>query len=88
MLVPVRCFECGFPVGSLWEEYQEKKSLQNNENEPEKAIMDSINIKRSCCRRILQTHIDMCDELLRFACVDDSPGGRVMPGALDDRMTT
>jgi len=48
MLVPVRCFTCGFPISIYWEEYKSRLS----KGESAEAILDSLNIKRYCCRRI------------------------------------
>lgn len=65
MIIPIRCFSCGKPIGHLWEEYQER--VQKGE-EPKK-IMDSLDLTRYCCRGILLGHIDLIDiagEFKRF----------------------
>ena len=60
MLVPVRCFTCGNLVSDKFEEYQNK--LKSGE-EPAK-ILDSLGIKRYCCRRMLLTTVETIQQVL------------------------
>ncbi len=62
MIIPVRCFTCGKPVGQLWEEYS--KRVEAGEN-PGK-VMDDLGLERYCCRRMLLTHADLMDDLLLY----------------------
>ena len=62
MLVPVRCFTCGNLVSDKFEEYQNK--LKSGE-EPTK-ILDSLGIKRYCCRRMLLTTVETIQQVLPF----------------------
>ena len=62
MLVPVRCFTCGNLVSDKFEEYQNK--VKSGE-EPAK-ILDSLGIKRYCCRRMLLTTIETIQQVLPF----------------------
>ncbi len=62
MIIPIRCFSCGKPIGQYWEEYAER--VKNGE-EPGK-VMDELGIKRYCCRRMLLTHKDYIDEIIKF----------------------
>lgn len=62
MIIPVRCFTCGKPIGHLWEEY--KKRVENGEN-PGK-VMDDLGLKRYCCRRIFLSHIDLLDKVIVY----------------------
>jgi DNA-directed RNA polymerase subunit N len=44
------------------------KSLQGElklEKNPDE-VLDSLGIKRYCCRRMLLSHVDIIDEVLRF----------------------
>ena len=62
MLVPVRCFTCGNLVADKFEEYQNK--VKSGE-EPTK-ILDSLGIKRYCCRRMLLTTVETIQQVLPF----------------------
>jgi len=62
MIIPVRCFTCGKPIGHLWEEYKER--LEKGEN-PGK-VMNDLGLERYCCRRMLLTHADLIDDLLLY----------------------
>jgi DNA-directed RNA polymerase subunit N len=62
MIIPIRCFSCGRVIGSLYEEFVRRV----NEGEPPKEVMDSLNVDRYCCRRILLTHIDLIDEVMPY----------------------
>ncbi|MFH0986569.1 MAG: DNA-directed RNA polymerase subunit N [Candidatus Micrarchaeota archaeon] len=62
MIVPIRCFSCGKPVAQAWEEYS--KRVQEGE-EPGK-VMDSLDIKRYCCRRMLLSHKDFIKDILKY----------------------
>jgi DNA-directed RNA polymerase subunit N len=62
VLVPVRCFTCGNLVSDKFEEYQNK--LKSGE-EPAK-ILDSLGIKRYCCRRMLLTTVETIQQVLPF----------------------
>ena len=62
MIIPVRCFSCGKPVGHLWEEYQEK--VQNKEDG--KKLMDDLGLTRYCCRSLFLGHVDLVDVAAEF----------------------
>jgi len=62
VLVPVRCFTCGGLVSDKFEEYQNK--VKSGE-EPAK-ILDSLGIKRYCCRRMLLTTVETIQQVLPF----------------------
>jgi len=62
VLVPVRCFTCGNLVADKFEEYQNK--VKSGE-EPAK-ILDSLGIKRYCCRRMLLTTVETIQQVLPF----------------------
>ena len=62
MLVPVRCFTCGNLVSDKFEEYQNK--VKSGE-EPAK-VLDSLGIKRYCCRRMLLTTVETIQLVLPF----------------------
>lgn len=62
MMVPVRCFTCGKPIGHLWEEY--KKRIEAGEDAGK--VMTNIGIKRYCCRQVFMGHVDLLKEVSQF----------------------
>ncbi|MEM2899736.1 MAG: DNA-directed RNA polymerase subunit N [Thermoplasmata archaeon] len=62
MIIPVRCFTCGKVIGAAYEEY--KARVNNGENP--KDVLDSLGIKRYCCRRIFISHADLIDDVAPF----------------------
>jgi DNA-directed RNA polymerase subunit N len=62
MIIPVRCFSCGKPVGHLWEEFKER--VQKGEDR--KKIMDSLGLERYCCRALFMGHVDLIDTVAKF----------------------
>jgi DNA-directed RNA polymerase subunit N len=63
MMVPIRCFTCGEVVGDKWEEYISR--LKKGED-PSK-ILDDLGLKKYCCRRTLISHVEVMDEVLKYA---------------------
>jgi DNA-directed RNA polymerase subunit N len=62
MIIPVRCFSCGFLVGDKWEDFARRVK----EGENAGSVLDSLGVKRYCCRRMLLAHVEVIDEILRF----------------------
>ncbi len=62
MLIPIRCFSCGKPIGHLWEKYKEKVS----KGEDPAKVLDKLELKRYCCRRMLISHKDYIDEVIKY----------------------
>ena len=63
MIIPVRCFSCGKPIGHLWEEFLQKTK---NKQERVKETLDELGLKRYCCRAALLGHADMLPEISKF----------------------
>ncbi|KAF2432366.1 putative DNA-directed RNA polymerases I, II, and III subunit RPABC5, partial [Tothia fuscella] len=63
MIIPVRCFSCGKVIGDLWERYM--KIIESGEVADGKA-MDMLGLNRYCCRRMIMTHVDLIEKLLRY----------------------
>ncbi|MEM3412143.1 MAG: DNA-directed RNA polymerase subunit N [archaeon] len=61
MIIPVRCFSCGKPIGHLWEEYLEKI-----QKKPKVEVLDELGLTRYCCRRMLLGHIDLYPEIVVY----------------------
>lgn len=62
MIIPVRCFTCGKLIGDKWEEFARRVKAGEEPGD----VLDSLGIKRYCCRRMLLSHVDIIDEVLRF----------------------
>jgi len=62
MLIPVRCFGCGRPIGHLYEDF--KKKTESGED-PGK-VLDDLGLERYCCRAALLGHADMLPEITKF----------------------
>jgi DNA-directed RNA polymerase I, II, and III subunit RPABC5 len=62
MIIPVRCFTCGKVIGNKWDNYL--RLLQSEYTECE--ALDSLGLKRYCCRRMMLTHVDLIEKLLLY----------------------
>jgi len=62
MIIPVRCFACGKPIGHLWEEY--KRRVEEGENP--KKIFEDLNIERFCCRSMFLGQTDLVELVGKF----------------------
>ncbi|VVB80240.1 DNA-directed RNA polymerase subunit N [uncultured archaeon] len=62
MIIPVRCFSCGKPIGHLWEEYKKRVS----EGESQKKVLDELGLERFCCRSVFLGQTDMVELISKF----------------------
>ena len=62
MIIPIRCFSCGKPLGHLWEEYNEKVK----KGEDKKKVMDDLGMVRYCCRSLFLGHVDLIETASQF----------------------
>jgi len=62
MIVPIRCFSCGKVVGDLWEKYMQLLGEDMEESD----ALDQIGLQRYCCRRMILTHVDLIEKLLKY----------------------
>lgn len=62
MIIPVRCLTCGKPIGHLYEEY--KKRVESGEESGK--VLDSLGVKRFCCRQLFLGHVDLLKEIAQF----------------------
>jgi len=62
MIIPVRCFTCGKVIGSAYETYVKRVKM----GEAPAEVLDSLGIKRYCCRRMLLSQIKLIDEVMHF----------------------
>jgi len=63
MIIPVRCFSCGKPIGHLWEEF---KRRVKEEGEPAKKVLDELGLERYCCRSIFLGQEDYIELIGKF----------------------
>jgi len=62
MIIPVRCFTCGKPIASQYEEYKRRTGA----GEDPKKVMDDLKLERYCCRRMLVSQVDLIDDIAHF----------------------
>ena len=62
MIMPVRCFSCGKALGQHYEEF--KKRVERKE-EPKK-VLDDLGVRKYCCRRMLISHVELIDEVMKY----------------------
>ncbi|MDO8467813.1 MAG: DNA-directed RNA polymerase subunit N [Nanoarchaeota archaeon] len=62
MIIPVRCFSCGKPVGHLWEDF--KKRTANGESA--KKVLDELGLERYCCRAVFIGQTDLIELTGKF----------------------
>lgn len=63
MMIPIRCYSCGKPIGHLWEEYAERT---NEKGENRKEVLDDLAVERYCCRGMFLGHVDLIDVVAQF----------------------
>ena len=75
MLDPIRCFTCGKILGNKYQYYLNKlKTIDKGESiidskattikvTPEGKILDELNLKRYCCRRMMLGHVNLIDDM-------------------------
>lgn len=72
MIIPIRCFTCGKVMADISDYYEKEKNKLEETNDVDSAyknfekihtgkILDSLGLKRYCCRRNLIANIDMMD---------------------------
>lgn len=62
MIIPVRCFTCGKLIGDKWEDFARRMK----EGDAPKEVMDDLGLTRYCCRRMLLSHVEIIDEIIKF----------------------
>lgn len=68
MIIPVRCFTCGLVIGDKYQEFLDLVA----EGYTEEESMNALQLSRFCCRRMMLTHVDMTDLLLKFNPADNA----------------
>lgn len=62
MIIPVRCFSCGKPLGHLYEEYKERVE----DGESKKKVLDDLGVERPCCRAVFLGQVDLLETAAHF----------------------
>ena len=62
MIIPVRCFSCGKPIGQLYEKY--KKLIESGKTQKE--AEEEVGLKRMCCRAQFLGHSDVLPLINKF----------------------
>ena len=62
MIIPVRCFSCGFPVGAFYEEFRRRV----DKGEDPGKVLDDLGIERYCCRRMMMGQADLVDRIAPY----------------------
>jgi DNA-directed RNA polymerase I, II, and III subunit RPABC5 len=68
MIIPVRCFSCGKVIADLYERYVELIGTvkEDGDTTSDGDAMDQLGLNRYCCRRMMLTHVDLIEKLLRY----------------------
>ena len=63
MIIPIRCFTCGKVIDNKWIPYQK---LINEELKTIDEALNILGLKRYCCRRMLMTHVDLIEDIMKY----------------------
>ncbi|CAF3934972.1 unnamed protein product [Rotaria magnacalcarata] len=67
MIIPIRCFTCGKVIGNKWEAYIELLRCEYTEGD----ALDTLGLRRYCCRRMLLSHVDLIEKLLNYTPLEN-----------------
>lgn len=62
MIIPVRCFTCGKVLGHLYEDFKKRTATGEDPGK----VMNSLGLKRYCCRQLFLGHVDLLKEISQF----------------------
>ena len=62
MIIPIRCFSCGKPIGHLWEQFKQRLK----EGEKPGKVMDELGLERPCCRSVFIGQEDLVELISKF----------------------
>lgn len=62
MIIPIRCFTCGKEISSKWNTYEEE--VRNGKEKI--VVLKELGFNRMCCRRMMLTHVQTIDKILKF----------------------
>lgn len=55
MIIPIRCFSCGKPIGHLHQEFLDR----TEKGEETAKVLSSLGLERYCCRALFMGHVDL-----------------------------
>lgn len=58
----IRCYSCGKVIGSLAEEFEKRIRKGEKPNE----VLDSLGVKRYCCRRMILSNFDIVEDSAKY----------------------
>ncbi len=62
MIIPVRCFSCGNPIGHLWEQFKKRTS----EGEAPNKVLTDLGIDKYCCKAVFLGQTDLVQMVAKF----------------------
>lgn len=68
MIIPIRCFSCGKCIADKWEKYK----LLLEEGLEKVEALESVGLRRYCCKRMFLGHVELIDKLLLYQKNDDT----------------
>lgn len=72
MIIPVRCFTCGALIGDKWETFISRVE----DGEDPKDVLDDLGVTRYCCRRMLLSHIEAIDDIIKYRGIEYGSEGK------------
>ncbi len=63
MMIPIRCYTCGKVIAHYYDDFLDGLKAGKEASE----LLDSFELKRYCCRRMLITHVELIDDILTFS---------------------
>ena len=67
MIINVRCYSCGKVLANKWNSYEKMLS----EGVEPKAALDTLGLKRICCRTNMMSHVNLIDKLLKYSNTEE-----------------
>ena len=64
-MLPPRCFTCNNFLGHKWEAFTNRKDGR----QAYKELLDELDLRRICCRRMLLTHVDITEDVAMYSSV-------------------
>lgn len=61
VMIPVRCYTCGRIISDVWDVYKER-----TKQEDPGQVLDDLDVKRYCCRRMFLAHAELIDEIAPY----------------------
>ena len=62
MLIPIRCFSCGFPIAAFKEDFDKEVASGKKADE----VLNKMGINRYCCRRMLISNVSLIEDIAKF----------------------